>query len=109
MLNAVPAALPARDIESLAGLIEQVESVFRGKRETVRLSLAALLARGHLLFEDIPGVGKTTLARALTAALDGCQGAFVMLPTISFSTRGRRIPPSTWRCGRPLYFFASIT
>lgn len=42
-----------------------VETVFHGKREVVRLSIAALLARGHILFEDIPGVGKTTLARAL--------------------------------------------
>jgi MoxR-like ATPase len=69
MLNAVPAAVPETDLEHLDALIARVESVFRGKRETVRLSLAALLARGHLLFEDIPGVGKTTLARALTAAL----------------------------------------
>ncbi len=69
MLNALPAAVPASDVRNLADLIGQVETAFRGKRETVRLSLAALLARGHLLFEDIPGVGKTTLARALTAAL----------------------------------------
>jgi MoxR-like ATPase len=69
MLNAVPAAIPESELGALAELIGQVETVFRGKRETVRLSLAALLARGHLLFEDIPGVGKTTLARALTAAL----------------------------------------
>jgi MoxR-like ATPase len=69
MLNAVPASIPEIDLSLLDDLIAQVETVFRGKRETVRLSLAALLARGHLLFEDIPGVGKTTLARALTAAL----------------------------------------
>jgi MoxR-like ATPase len=69
MLNAVPVDAPEFDLTLLDRLIGQVETVFRGKRETVRLSLAALLARGHLLFEDIPGVGKTTLARALTAAL----------------------------------------
>ncbi|HWK89373.1 MAG TPA: MoxR family ATPase [Longimicrobium sp.] len=69
MLNAVPNTVPELDPRVLGDLIAQVETVFRGKRETVRLSLAALLARGHLLFEDIPGVGKTTLARALTAAL----------------------------------------
>ncbi|MBW3572789.1 MAG: AAA family ATPase, partial [Gemmatimonadetes bacterium] len=69
MLNAVPVDAPEIDLTQLDRLIGQVETVFRGKRETVRLSLAALLARGHLLFEDIPGVGKTTLARALTAAL----------------------------------------
>src|SRR5688500_5970819 len=69
MLNAGPVDVPELDLTLLDRLIGQVETVFRGKRETVRLSLAALLARGHLLFEDIPGVGKTTLARALTAAL----------------------------------------
>lgn len=50
-------------------LLDSVEVVFRGKRETVRLALAALLARGHILLEDIPGVGKTTLARALAQTL----------------------------------------
>ena len=69
MLNALPAEKELADLGLLDTLIDEVETVFRGKRETVRLSLAALLARGHILFEDIPGVGKTTLARALTAAL----------------------------------------
>ena len=69
MLNALPAEPESVDLALLDTLVDQVETVFRGKRETVRLSLAALLARGHVLFEDIPGVGKTTLARALTAAL----------------------------------------
>lgn len=46
-----------------------MERVFRGKTEVVRLSVATLLARGHILFEDVPGVGKTTLAQALAAAL----------------------------------------
>jgi MoxR-like ATPase len=69
MLNALPTAATTVDPALLEGLVDEVETVFRGKRETVRLSLAALLARGHILFEDIPGVGKTTLARALTAAL----------------------------------------
>ena len=69
MLNAVAPAAGEVGLDLLPRLVDEVETVFRGKRETVRLSLAALLARGHLLFEDIPGVGKTTLARALTAAL----------------------------------------
>ncbi|HXH70943.1 MAG TPA: MoxR family ATPase, partial [Pyrinomonadaceae bacterium] len=41
-----------------------------GKSETVKLALVALLAKGHLLIEDVPGVGKTTLANALARALD---------------------------------------
>jgi len=48
-----------------------VASVIHGKREAVRLALAALAARGHLLIEDVPGVGKTTLARAMAKALGG--------------------------------------
>jgi MoxR-like ATPase len=43
--------------------------VFHGKPDVIRFALAALLAGGHVLFEDIPGVGKTTLARALAGAL----------------------------------------
>jgi MoxR-like ATPase len=69
MLNAVPNTAEAVELGLLDRLVDEVETVFRGKRETVRLALAALLAHGHILFEDIPGVGKTTLARALTAAL----------------------------------------
>ncbi len=53
----------------LESLIGEVEKVFHGKEEVVRLAVAALLARGHILFEDVPGVGKTTLAHALATAL----------------------------------------
>jgi len=52
------------EIESALG-----ESI-RGKGEVLRLSLACLLARGHLLIEDVPGVGKTTLAQALARSVD---------------------------------------
>ena len=45
--------------------------MIRGKPEAIRAAVVTLLARGHLLIEDIPGVGKTTLARALAAALGG--------------------------------------
>ncbi len=58
-------------LELLDRLVQEVETVFHGKREVVRLALAALLARGHVLFEDVPGVGKTTLAHALARALGG--------------------------------------
>lgn len=58
-----------RSLELLERLVAEVEKVFHGKREVVRLSVAALLARGHLLFEDVPGVGKTTLAHALARTL----------------------------------------
>jgi MoxR-like ATPase len=65
----VLAAREQVEIRDLARIVTAVEGVFHGKREVVRLALAALIARGHVLFEDIPGVGKTTLARALARAL----------------------------------------
>ncbi|MCA1555218.1 MAG: MoxR family ATPase [Acidobacteria bacterium] len=56
--------------ESIAQLHAAIEGVIKGKSEAVRLALVALLAGGHLLVEDVPGVGKTTLAQALARALD---------------------------------------
>jgi len=53
----------------LGGLEASLGQVIRGKAEVVRLSLVCLLARGHLLIEDVPGVGKTTLAQALARSV----------------------------------------
>ena len=56
-------------LELLDRLVREVGTVFHGKEDVVRMALAALLARGHILFEDVPGVGKTTLSHALAKAL----------------------------------------
>ena len=48
-----------------------IEAVIEGKRDTIQLTLTVLLAEGHLLIEDVPGVGKTMLAKALARAIDG--------------------------------------
>ena len=69
-LEAPPVAPPVA-FAKLAELEAALESAIRGKPEVVRLSLVCLLARGHLLIEDVPGVGKTTLAHALAHAVDG--------------------------------------
>ncbi len=53
----------------LHNVIQQTEQVILGKPHQIRLALACLLARGHLLIEDLPGVGKTTLAHALARSL----------------------------------------
>ena len=58
--------------ETITALEECLSRVIRGKAEAVRLAVVCLLARGHLLIEDVPGVGKTTLARTLAESLD-CQ------------------------------------
>ncbi|MEU8022193.1 MULTISPECIES: AAA family ATPase [Micromonospora] len=54
-----------------ARLAENVNSVVLGKPQVVRLALTALFAQGHVLLEDVPGVGKTTLARAIAATVKG--------------------------------------
>ncbi|MGZ5483020.1 MAG: AAA family ATPase [Pyrinomonadaceae bacterium] len=56
--------------EKINLLQAEIERVIRGKAEAVRLAIVTLLAGGHLLVEDVPGVGKTTLAHALARALD---------------------------------------
>lgn len=53
----------------LVDVVDQLERVLKGKRDQTIMALACLLARGHLLIEDIPGVGKTTLAHALSKTL----------------------------------------
>ena len=51
-------------------IVQSVETVIDGKREAVEMALTVILAEGHLLIEDVPGVGKTMLARALAKSLD---------------------------------------
>jgi MoxR-like ATPase len=62
------------DFEQIRGrvarIVDEIEKVIIGKRDVVELACVALLANGHLLIEDVPGTGKTMLARALARALD---------------------------------------
>ncbi|NLG76275.1 MAG: AAA domain-containing protein [Xanthomonadaceae bacterium] len=70
MDSPVPTLITQADpVELIGGTIEQLNRVILGKEHQMRLCIACLLARGHLLIEDIPGVGKTTLAHALAEAL----------------------------------------
>src|SRR5579863_9402414 len=57
-------------LSRVADIESALAEAIRGKPEVLRLSLACLLARGHLLIEDVPGVGKTTLAQALARSVD---------------------------------------
>lgn len=61
---------PAATASRAAQLESALRQIIRGKDEVVRLALVAIFARGHLLIEGVPGVGKTTLAQALARGLD---------------------------------------
>ena len=62
-----PESLPPAGLDEL---VHAIERVIVGKRDVVRLLMVALLCEGHVLIEDVPGIGKTMLARTLAAALD---------------------------------------
>lgn len=64
----------AEAIRTARDIAAHVSSVLEGKDDVVELALVALLARGHLLIEDVPGVGKTTLAQALASSVDATFG-----------------------------------
>src|SRR3569623_827341 len=51
-------------------IVENIETVLKGKTEVVRLALVAILCEGHILFEDVPGTGKTVLARAISQSMN---------------------------------------
>jgi MoxR-like ATPase len=61
-----------KDVRALANrIVDNVEEVIVGKRDTIELTAIGLLCQGHLLIEDVPGVGKTMLAKALARSIGG--------------------------------------
>src|SRR5688572_3023989 len=63
-------ALESSTKDKIYALREAIGITIKGKQETIQLAIVALLAEGHLLIEDVPGVGKTTLGHALARSLD---------------------------------------
>ena len=70
MTTIISAEMVARVSDAANKVKENIGRVLVGKEEVVELTLAAVLSGGHILVEDVPGIGKTTLARALAGSLD---------------------------------------
>jgi hypothetical protein len=74
IFNQRPNAAPNAPSRGFAGLfdaiVSNIEQVIHGKTEAVELAIMCMLAEGHLLIEDVPGVGKTSLAKALSASVE---------------------------------------
>ncbi len=101
--TAVP--LTFNTAEKIKTLQNAIEQVIKGKSETVKLALVAMIARGHLLIEDVPGIGKTTLSNALARALDlsfqRIQFTSDLLPSdvIGLSMFNQRSGAFEWKAG----------
>jgi MoxR-like ATPase len=97
--------LAANAAEKIELLQAAIETVIRGKPEAVRLAIVTLIAGGHLLIEDVPGVGKTTLAHSLARALDctfqRIQFTSDLLPSdvIGLSVYNQRTSVFEWKPG----------
>lgn len=66
----------------IKALVDNVEKIIVGKRESIELVVAAMLAGGHVLIEDVPGVGKTQLVAALANSCNGIFGRIQMTPDV---------------------------
>ena len=83
MLQAVPSTRELEDVvDTTHRMRAAVEGVVTGRPELVRVTVAVLLAEGHLLLEDVPGVGKTTLAKALARTIDCTVGRIQFTPDL---------------------------
>jgi MoxR-like ATPase len=72
----------ARVIEKTSAIVSEVETVIVGKRQVVERALIAMLCQGHVLIEDIPGVGKTMLAKALAKSVGGSYSRLQFTPDL---------------------------
>ncbi len=68
--------------ETAQALIENISEVVQGKQDVIRMMVLCVLAEGHLLLEDVPGVGKTSLAKALAQSIEGTWGRVQFTPDL---------------------------
>jgi MoxR-like ATPase len=92
----------ARHAQTLAEIRAAVARRIHGKAQIIELALICLVARGHLLIEDIPGVGKSTLARALAAAIGG---SFSRIQFTSDLLPADLLGVNVWRASREQFEF----
>ena len=92
--SAPPETEPHADVQSVRIAAERIaaniDQVIEGKHDTVRLGVAVLLAEGHLLIEDVPGVGKTKFAKALARSIDCSVRRVQFTPDLLPERRHRR-------------------
>ena len=83
MVHALPTPVELDELAATATRVrDAMETVISGRPDLVRLTVAVLLAEGHLLLEDVPGVGKTTLAKTLGASVDCTVGRIQFTPDL---------------------------
>jgi len=68
-MKATANPIPMKRDSNVDAVLDQLETVLMGKRQQIEMAVACMLARGHLLIEDVPGTGKTTLAQALGSSM----------------------------------------
>ncbi len=102
MSSPLPAATPTTFTDLFALITDNVQQVIQGKPEVVELALMCLVAEGHLLIEDVPGVGKTSLAKALSASINCQWGRVQFTPDLLPSDV---VGVTVWNRGRDLFEF----
>ena len=65
--------------QTFATMVDNVSLALLGKKDVIRLALTTMLAEGHLLLEDAPGTGKTALARAMAATIQGTKVLIILV------------------------------
>jgi MoxR-like ATPase len=71
--------------QALQHLIDNIETVIKGKREQIKIVLTGLLAKGHVLMEDVPGTGKTVMAKTLAQSISGAAASHASFKRIQFT------------------------